>query len=203
MSLYTVAATQPWWRVLIATVACGTIWVVTGLAGGWSSVPAVFLQGIVVPAAIWWVGDGAKRLAESNRRLAEAGDALARRAVVEERLRIARELHDVVAHHLSVIAVQAGLARYVLRSGPATADTALGTVLDTGAQALDELRRLLEVLRVEAPAGDEPAPGLAYLPELLARVRAAGVPVEMTVTGTARELPIAYECRLITPGRPH
>ncbi|GAB3944544.1 hypothetical protein GCM10027614_34910 [Micromonospora vulcania] len=119
----------------------------------------------------------------------------ARRAVVEERVRIARELHDVVAHHMSVISVQAGLARYVLATDPQTARTALGTVLETSGEALDELRRLLSLLRLNVDgAGEEsgsyaPAPGLDQLDELVQRVRAAGVRVEVTTTGTPRSLP--------------
>jgi signal transduction histidine kinase len=108
-------------------------------------------------------------------------------------MRIARELHDVVAHHMSVIAVQAGLARYVLHADPGTAEAAIGTVLDTSAEALDEMRRMLSLLRVgtgeRRPAGYDPAPGLSDLPELFERVRAAGVPVRVAVTGEPRSLP--------------
>jgi signal transduction histidine kinase len=204
LALYTVASVHAWQWALACAVLGGGIWVASGMAAGEYSVAAVLGQGIVIPAVVWKVGDGAKRLAASNGRLAAAGQALARRAVLDERLRIARELHDVVAHHLSVIAVQAGLARYVLRSDPGTADAALGTVLHTGAEALDELRRLLELLRVGSPgggrsaagadpAGYEPAPGLAFLPELFNRVRAAGVPVEVEVTGTPHPLPSGVE----------
>jgi signal transduction histidine kinase len=143
---------------------------------------------------LWKVADGSRRLQESHRRLAEVSHTLARRAVVEDRLRIARELHDVVAHHMSVVAVQAGLARYVLRADPDTADAALGTVLDTSGEALDELRRVLELLRLGTDGADAGAvPGLAYLPELLHRVRAAGVPVDVEITGTRRPLPSGVE----------
>jgi signal transduction histidine kinase len=205
LGLYTVATVHPWRRTLACAALGGGIWIVSGVAIGAYSVAAVIGQGVVIPAVVWKMGDGAKRLAASNGRLAAAGQALARQAVVDERLRIARELHDVVAHHMSVIAVQTGLARYVLRSDPDTANTALGTVLDTGAEALDELRRLLELLRLGSPDtseaasggadpdGYEPAPGLAFLPELFNRIRAAGVPVEVEVTGTPHPLPSGVE----------
>jgi signal transduction histidine kinase len=201
LALYTVASVHSWRWTLACAALGGGIWVVSGVAMRAYSVAAVIGQGIVIPAVVWKMGDSAKRLAISNARLAEAGQALARQAVVDERLRIARELHDVVAHHMSVIAVQAGLARYVLRSDPDTADTALRTVLDSGVEALDELRRLLELLRVGAPTvgaaadpnGYEPAQGLTSLPELFNRIRAAGVPVEVEVTGTPHPLPSGLE----------
>jgi signal transduction histidine kinase len=123
----------------------------------------------------------------------------ARRAVIDERIRIARELHDVVAHHLSVISIQAGLAKYVYRSDPETAGTALDTVESLITETLREMRRMLMLLRVEAtePGHPEdayhPAPGLADLPMLVDRVRAAGVDVGLTVTGTPRPLPPGVE----------
>ncbi|MEU0792412.1 sensor histidine kinase [Amycolatopsis sp. NPDC005961] len=115
----------------------------------------------------------------------------AEEAVAEERVRIAHELHDVVSHHLSVISVQANLARYVFESSPDTARTALDTITGTTTEALDELRRLLSVLRPpqHAPAEYRPQPGLADLDALAARVREAGIPVEVSVTGEPRTLP--------------
>ncbi|MEA5358719.1 sensor histidine kinase [Amycolatopsis sp., V23-08] len=112
-------------------------------------------------------------------------------AVAEERVRIAHELHDVVSHHLSVIAVQANLARYVFESAPDTARTALDTITGTTTEALDELRRLLSVLRPpQHPLeGYRPQPGLGDLGILAARVREAGVAVDLRVTGEARTLP--------------
>jgi signal transduction histidine kinase len=195
LALYTIAALRPRWQMLACIVWDSGTWIVVLTAGGVRPVVAVIAIGVVIPAVVWKVGDGA-------RRLALAADALARRAVLEERVRIAREMHDVIAHHMSVIAVQAGLAKYVLRSDPATADTALGTVLDSSAEALDEMRRMLGVLRagpavtdpvVAELAGFDPAPRLADLPELFGRVRAAGVPVQVAVTGTPRTLPPGLE----------
>lgn len=115
----------------------------------------------------------------------------AEQAVAEERIRIAHELHDVVSHHLSVISVQASLARYVFESSPDTARTALDTITGTTTEALDELRRLLSVLRPprHAPAEYRPQPGLADLDALAARVREAGIPVDVRITGSPRTLP--------------
>jgi signal transduction histidine kinase len=115
----------------------------------------------------------------------------AEQAVAEERVRIAHELHDVVSHHLSVISVQANLAKYVFESSPDTARTALDTITGTTTEALDELRRLLSVLRPprHAPEEHRPQPGLADLDALAARVREAGIPVDGRVTGEPRTLP--------------
>jgi signal transduction histidine kinase len=115
----------------------------------------------------------------------------AERTVAEERVRIAHELHDVVSHHLSVISVQANLARYVFESSPDTARAALDTISGTTTEALDELRRLLSVLRPprQVPEEYRPQPGLADLDALAARVREAGIPVDVSITGEPRTLP--------------
>ncbi|MEV6906438.1 sensor histidine kinase [Amycolatopsis sp. NPDC051071] len=115
----------------------------------------------------------------------------AEQAVAEERLRIAHELHDVVSHHISVISVQANLARYVFESSPDTARAALDTITGTTTEALDELRRLLGVLRPPHREPHEycPQPGLTDLPALVARVREAGLTVKTENVGEPRRLP--------------
>jgi signal transduction histidine kinase len=118
-------------------------------------------------------------------------DQAGRIAVAEERGRIARELHDVVAHAVSVIVVQADGASYAIRSNPELAERAVRTISETGRGALAELRRLLDVLRNEE-AGDGPRvpqPNAAALGELAERVRAAGVPVRLHVAGDLVALP--------------
>jgi signal transduction histidine kinase len=109
----------------------------------------------------------------------------ARRAVTEERLRIARELHDVVAHSMSVIAVQSGVGHHVLDTQPEEARHALAAIETTSRAALTEMRRLLGVLRQEGEqhAALAPAPGLADLPFLLDQFRDAGLDVNMTMLG--------------------
>jgi signal transduction histidine kinase len=123
------------------------------------------------------------------------------RAVAEERARIAAELHDVVTHNVSVMVVQAGAGRRVLDSSPADTREALIEIEASGRTAMTELRHLLGLLAPSAaqepdtsgaPAGQDmlrPQPGLAEVPALCARVRAAGLPVELSVTGTQRGLP--------------
>jgi signal transduction histidine kinase len=119
------------------------------------------------------------RTAERNQR------SLAEQAVADERRRIARELHDVVAHHVSVMGVLATGTRRALMHDPVAADEALATIEETGRVALREMRRLLTVLRSDAePAGElEPQPGLPGLDALLEQVREAGLPVRLHTSG--------------------
>ncbi len=127
-------------------------------------------------------------------RLERERDAQAKVAVAAERARIARELHDVVAHNVSVMIVQADGAAYVLDNSPQQAKEALGTIASTGRQALVEMRRLLGVLRTSDAAGEYlPQPSVEELPDLLDQVRTAGLPVEFTSTGEVRELPRGVE----------
>ncbi|MER5640837.1 sensor histidine kinase [Kitasatospora sp. NPDC002227] len=127
-------------------------------------------------------------------RLERERDAQAKVAVAAERARIARELHDVVAHNVSVMIVQADGAAYVMDNSPQQAKEALGTIAATGRQALVEMRRLLGVLRT-ADTADEyvPQPGVEELPDLLEQVRTAGLPVSFSTTGEARDLPRGVE----------
>jgi signal transduction histidine kinase len=140
-------------------------------------------QAALIVLGAWVLGEGTKRWAERAERLA----AEAARAVAEERVRIARELHDIVAHHMSVISLQAGLAEYVLDVDPPTAKSAIANVGDASREALMDLRRLLDVLRVDPEY--HPQPGLDMLEELVGRTRSAGLPVEVAVTGARRKLP--------------
>jgi signal transduction histidine kinase len=131
---------------------------------------------------------------ESARILAAEQERRTARAIEDERARIARELHDVVAHGLSVIVVQAVAERRSL-NGPdevdvASIDTALGSIEKAGRDALVDLRRLLGLLRrTEEPLALAPQPGLSQLEELLATAREAGLQVEVDVTGERAELP--------------
>jgi signal transduction histidine kinase len=134
------------------------------------------------------------RAAEKERERIEA----ARRAVGEERLRIARELHDVVAHAMSVVAVQSGVGAHVIDSRPDEAKHILETISHTSRDSLDEMRRLLGVLRADPASADAaaelaPAPGLGGLDELVTRVAEAGVPVETNVQGERTAVPIGVD----------
>jgi signal transduction histidine kinase len=152
------------------------------------------------PALLAWVlGDSMRyrrayyaNLEDRAARLERERDAQARVAAVAERARIARELHDVIAHNVSVMVVQADGASYALASDPARAREALTAISATGRQALAEMRRLLGVLRREGDGTNSvraPQPGIGELGELLDQARGAGLPVSFTVEGDPRPLP--------------
>jgi signal transduction histidine kinase len=129
---------------------------------------------------------------------ARAQEEEARRRVSDERLRIARELHDVVAHNISMINLQAGVALHLIEEQPQQARTALSAIKDASKEALVELRSVLGVLRqvdedngTGAPRG--PAPGLDRLPDLVTQASAAGLDVQVTVDGAARPLPRGHD----------
>jgi signal transduction histidine kinase len=114
----------------------------------------------------------------------------ARRAVLEERARIARELHDVVAHHMSLIAVRAETAPYRLSDLPESARAEFASLSDVAREALTEMRRLLGVLRHDEPAGLAPQPQLSDLPALVETARKAGVTVELSAPPALDQVPI-------------
>ncbi|MGA6163032.1 sensor histidine kinase [Amycolatopsis magusensis] len=153
---------------------------------------------VLANAFCWLLGEfvGARRAyhaeVEARLHLLETErDQAARIAVANERGRIARELHDVVAHAVSVIVVQADGASYAIRSNPDLAERAVQTISETGRGALAELRRLLDVLRNEDADNEPrvPQPNANSLTELAQRVGAAGVPVEVEVDENFDDLP--------------
>jgi signal transduction histidine kinase len=131
-------------------------------------------------------------LHEKAARLEVERDQEGRLGAAAERARIAREMHDIVAHNLSVMVALADGATYAMESSPERASDATQRISVTGRQALLEMRRLLGVLREEGPAGAQPLapqPGLDRLDDLLERVQAAGIPVTMNLDGDPRQLP--------------
>ena len=149
-----------------------------------------FVFVMLILTCAWAAGYALKsKLAEADARRLRAEEE-AREAVAEERGRIARELHDVVAHSVSVMTVQAGAVRRLLTPEQEREREALLTVEQTGRQALTEMRRLLGVLRQEGEtAALAPQPGLATLSTLVDQVRDAGLPVELTYEGEQLTLP--------------
>jgi signal transduction histidine kinase len=158
------------------------------------------LPGLALAAVGWLAAENARtrrayidgvveRAAEREREREER----ARRASTDERLRIARELHDVVAHAMSIIAIRSGVARMALGTRPQQVSEALEIIESTSHQALQELRSIVGVLRGAdtdtTPAQREPAPGLAGLEQLIAQIGEAGVPVHLRVEGQRRRLP--------------
>jgi signal transduction histidine kinase len=127
--------------------------------------------------------------AEAGEPGATPGDGTGRRATLEERTRIARELHDVVAHHLSLIAIRAESAPYRLSGLPAPARAEFGSLSKEAREALTDMRRLLGVLRYEQPAALAPQPQLADLPALIDAARQAGVSVQLSAAPALDQVP--------------
>ncbi|MFD4127656.1 sensor histidine kinase [Streptomyces globisporus] len=172
---------------------------------GGSWVQVIFVTVIMtVPFVLAWVlGDSLRtrrayfdQLEERAARLEREREAQSKVAVAAERARIARELHDVVAHNVSVMVVQADGAAYVMDAAPDQAKQALETISGTGRQALAEMRRLLGVLRTgDAPESGEyvPQPDVEQIEDLVAQVRQTGLEVDFKVEGTPRPLPSGVE----------
>ena len=138
--------------------------------------------------------DEARMHAQRVQRLEHEQRERVEAAAREERKRIARELHDVIAHSLSVMVVQAGAAEEMLRHDPARAYQPVLSIQQTGREALAEMSRLLGVLREHGPdSGLTPQPGLGELETLIDETRAVGMPVELTIEGHRRALPIGVE----------
>jgi signal transduction histidine kinase len=143
------------------------------------------------------VGMAIRTRAREARELTERAERLERErlvAVADERARIARELHDVIAHSVSVMVVQAGAAEEVLKKDAVGAVAPIRAVQETGRQALVEMSRLVGLLRADGhELGLEPQPGLDALDALLAQVRESGLPVDLRVEGDPRPLPLGVE----------
>ncbi|GGR66052.1 MULTISPECIES: sensor histidine kinase [Streptomyces] len=203
VALYTVAATTDrptTWRLGLLTMT-----VLTAAAMLAGPLPWYAQENLGVLA---WTGIGAtagdavrsrRAVVQAIRDRAERAERTreeeARRRVAEERLRIARDLHDVVAHHIALVNVQAGVAAHVMDKRPDQAKEALAHVREAGRSALNELRATVGLLRQsddpEAPT--EPAPGLSRLAELAATFRNAGLPVEVACADRPGDLPAAVD----------
>jgi signal transduction histidine kinase len=194
VAVYSVAAYGTRWVSLAGLAAAELGSAAVQLTPGRFEWPTPVSNALVIGAA-WLLGHfvGVRRAytVQLERTRAE----VARRAVAEERLRLARELHDVVAHAISVIAVQSGVGAHVANSQPEEAAKALAAIEATSRAALTELRRLLGVLRQDGESqGDlAPVPGLADLDALLAEVAKAGLAVRLRVEGTPSQLPAGVD----------
>jgi signal transduction histidine kinase len=180
LGLYTVAAFRPR-RISVpfGLVAAALVALVIpfGDTSDAADVTTTYFSGAIA----WVVGDTTRGQRERARWLDDRRAEAAHQAARDERVRIARDLHDVVAHHVSVIAVQAEAAQAVIATQPERASAAMGHVADTARTALGELRRVLGVLRSDAVR--TPQPDLAALDDLVASVRAAGLPVTLRRDG--------------------
>jgi signal transduction histidine kinase len=199
--VYSVAASTPRRTSLTAAAAAVAVtWVGALLAHGgpdWASI-------LSIPPLLgvgWLAGENTRRRRAYAQGLAERAAEREReradralRAAADERVRIARELHDVVAHAMSVVAIRAGVARVVIDTDPEEVREALGIIETTSKRALAEMRMLVGVLREPEDGADlAPAPGLADLPELLTQTRQAGVTVDVRFEGETPQLPAAMD----------
>jgi signal transduction histidine kinase len=200
LSVYAIGSWSEHRRWALAVTAVALALAVAGALGEGAGVVESLTAGLAAIALPWVLGLAARTqrryIAEVERRLDAAvreRDEQARRAVADERAHIARELHDVVAHHVSLIGVQAGAARTALDRSPQTTRTALGDIEAASRDALSEMRRLLDTLRDSSPAALTPHPGLDDVGRLAAGFDGAGVEVILRRTGTADRLPPVFE----------
>ncbi|HEY3925929.1 MAG TPA: sensor histidine kinase [Acidothermaceae bacterium] len=201
MTLYSVVAVSPRRRAFYVVCAVVVAMVIATVAGGGNQVVESCI-GVVASMLLAWVaGENtrasrryalhqAERVAEREAAAAiEQADQVSR-ALADERTKIARELHDIVAHAMSVIAVRSGVARMVIDTDPAEAREALSIIENTTRRSLQEMRLLVGVLRNSDDRVSElgPAPGLCDLDQLVADMAAAGVLVDVDIVGTPRAL---------------
>jgi signal transduction histidine kinase len=179
-----------WWGPALCV---GFFWVVYALTGGLFS-DYVFTA--LLYGSAWGMGyalrQRATRISELDQEARDLRERQAEReqlAIAEERGRIARELHDIVSHSISVITIQAQAVRHRLHADQRSEIDGLQDIEDTARQAMAEMRRLLGVLRADGPAALAPQPGLEQLGRLVADTRAAGVPVDVRTEGDAVALP--------------
>jgi signal transduction histidine kinase len=204
VAMYSVAAYEFGVRRLVFLSIAGLSFIAGFILFGVTGNPRSFA--ITIPSlffvAAWLIGDYLRtrrayvaQLEERAARLERERDQDRRLAADEERTRIARELHDVVAHDVSVIAIQAGAARAVQATRPEAAAQALGLIETTARETLIELNRLLGVLRGNNGAAPDrrPQPGIGQLAGLVEELRAAGLEVDARVDGEARPLPPAVD----------
>lgn len=180
--------------IVVSAVVAAGFFRLTGFQAGFQPI----IQTTFFLGAAWFVGDASRyrrlytqSLEEQTRFLEREREERARLAVFEERERIALELHDAVAHHVSVVVIQAGGALRALEKRPTEARAALEAIRVTGRQALIDMRRMLGILGEGATQG--PLPGLDGLTDLLEQVRAAGLTVELAQEGSPQSFDAALE----------
>ena len=198
IALYTVAANRDRRTSIPAGIVAGAVVLLILSLGPEPLEPEALIATCLIVGAAWFIGDAYRirrsefvQLEDRATRLEREREELTRQAVVAERRVIARELHDVVAHNVSVIVAQAGAADRISATQPSEALATLGVIERIGREALVEMRRLMGFLRTE-PArigAASPQPGLDDLDALVSQVRAAGLPATLRIEGDQRPLP--------------
>ncbi|GAA3204004.1 sensor histidine kinase [Actinocorallia longicatena] len=200
IAVYTVAAHRPLARSALGGAAALAALEIMMLLDDRQRGVLDMISNTILFCGVWWLGRSLRlrrsylaELEDRAARLEKARFADARAARVEERSRIARELHDVVAHHVSVMTVQAGAARRIMAKDPESAREAIETIEQVGRTALSEMRRIVGVLRtdrdVEQPGAElAPQPGMEDLAGLIEQIRETGLAVQLDVDGDPRKL---------------
>jgi len=185
-----------WWMCAL-TLLPWWLWLWLGPIGGLAHQLTAAVVGTVAFTAVAVAADAVGGRGRAQRALAGQAELAeqerGRRAALEERARIARELHDVVAHHMSLIAVQAETAPYRLTGLPGPVAAEFGSLSGTAREALADMRRLLGVLRDEQPAARAPQPRLPDLPALVEAAQRAGVAVELSAPARLGPVPSGVE----------
>ena len=202
VALYTVAAYRIRRLSIPAGILCAFVVMLIVAIGDEPVEPDTVIAECLMLGAVWFIGDGLRfqrsqvlLLEDRASRLEKEREELAQRAVADERRLIARELHDVVAHSVSVMVAQAGAAQQVAATQPQEALDTLGSIENTGRAALVEMRRLMGLLRTETDrdVARSPQPGLDNLQLLVSQVRGAGLPVTLELQGDPRPVPAGLD----------
>jgi signal transduction histidine kinase len=202
VALYTVAAERPRRTSLPAAAATGLVLMIILVIGREPVEPDTIIAEALIVGAAWSLGEGLRlrrgqvvQLEDRASRLEREREEWARQAVARERRVIARELHDVVAHNVSVIVAQSAAAQRVANDQPAEAVSTLAAIEHAGRAALVEMRRLMGLLRTETDRRGArfPQPGLDHVEALVAQVREAGLPVVLRIEGRRRPLPAGLD----------
>jgi signal transduction histidine kinase len=201
VGIYSVAAQQRLPVSLAALVATELVALAAQMISGSEPEATTNVGNAIVLAAAWFLGNSvyarrvyAEELERRNEALQQARDELARSVVAQERLRIARELHDVIGHSMSTIAVQSGVGAHVIDTNPDEAKRSLQTIEATSKTALIEIRRVLGLLRQSGEhAAFDPSPGLGDIKRLAEQMSANGLEIDLQMTGGVPDLPPGAE----------
>jgi signal transduction histidine kinase len=201
VGIYSVAAQQRLPVSLPALVATELVALAAQMISGSEPEATTNVGNAIVLAAAWFLGNSvyarrvyAEELERRNEALQQARDELARSVVAQERLRIARELHDVIGHSMSTIAVQSGVGAHVIDTNPDEAKRSLQTIEATSKTALIEIRRVLGLLRQSGEhAALDPSPGLEDIKRLAKQISANGLEIDLQMTGGIPDLPPGAE----------
>jgi signal transduction histidine kinase len=185
---YFVAVARPAWEVMLCSAMALGCFALLWWGGGAPYGPRDALISVVALAITVGLGRAGRLRVDLANARAEAAEEAARRRSSEERLRISRELHDIIGHSLGTIAVQAGVGRHLMETEPEKAADALDSIAKISRESLDEVRSVVAALRDDEPPY-HPALGLADLPELIETVRATGLAVELTLPNDLEAIP--------------